>query len=248
MKRILPKSLFGRSLLIIVTPLILLQVVSTWIFFDRHWDTITRRLANSIAGDIAWVLEELKPETGEMQRVELFTRARAHKGLEIVLRPNQIIPNRKRRYFGILDAKLAHALNERVRRPFILDENIDGLPTLVRAYSDQAMDIINLKISKVGGLTKAKLIRDTCVSLGIAMTIEDSWGGDIITSAIAHLAHSTPERFRFSATDFNSYVTVQTADGGPIRENGSMVASESPGLGIRPDCDSLGPVIAHYGN
>ena len=121
MKRILPKSLFGRSLLIIVTPLILLQVVSTWIFFDRHWDTITRRLANSIAGDIAWVLEELTPETGEMQRVELFTRARAHKGLEIVLRPNQIIPNRKRRYFGILDAKLAHALNERVRRPFILD-------------------------------------------------------------------------------------------------------------------------------
>ena len=121
MKRILPKSLFGRSLLLIVTPLILLQVVSTWIFFDRHWDTITRRLANSIAGDIDWVLEELKPETGEMQRVELFTRARAHKGLEIVLRPNQIIPNRKRRYFGILDAKLAHALNERVRRPFILD-------------------------------------------------------------------------------------------------------------------------------
>ena len=140
------------------------------------------------------------------------------------------------------------SIRQRTRRPFILDENIDGLPTLVRAYSDQAMDIINLKISKVGGLTKAKLIRDTCVSLGIAMTIEDSWGGDIITSAIAHLAHSTPERFRFSATDFNSYVTVQTADGGPIRENGSMVASEAPGLGIRPDCDSLGPVIAHYGN
>ena len=48
-KRFLPKSLFGRSLMIIITPLILLQVVSTWIFFDRHWDTITRRLASSIA-------------------------------------------------------------------------------------------------------------------------------------------------------------------------------------------------------
>ncbi|MCX5790408.1 MAG: asparagine synthase-related protein, partial [Elusimicrobia bacterium] len=50
----------------------------------------------------------------------------------------------------------------------------------------------NLKISKVGGLTKARQIRDLCVSLGIAMTIEDTWGGDITTAAIAHLAHSTP--------------------------------------------------------
>jgi len=139
------------------------------------------------------------------------------------------------------------SIRKKTRRPFILDENIDSLRTLVRAYGDQAMDIINLKISKVGGLTKAKLIRDTGVSLGIAMTIEDSWGGDIITSAIAHLAHSTPEKFRFSATDFNSYVTVKTADGGPRRENGSMAASEAPGLGITPDFDSLGPVIAHYG-
>ena len=54
---ILPRSLFGRSLLIIVMPLILLQVVSTWIFYDRHWDTITRRLSSSIAGDIAQVIE-----------------------------------------------------------------------------------------------------------------------------------------------------------------------------------------------
>jgi hypothetical protein len=50
------------------------------------------------------------------------------------------------------------------------------------------------------------------------MTIEDSWGGDIVTAAIAHLAHSTPERFRFSATDFNSYVTVSNAAGAPRRE------------------------------
>ena len=50
------------------------------------------------------------------------------------------------------------------------------------------MDVINLKISKVGGLTKARQIRDLCVTLNVPMTIEDSWGGDIITAAIAHLA------------------------------------------------------------
>ncbi len=137
-------------------------------------------------------------------------------------------------------------IRRRTARPFILDENIDGLHALLRAYGDGAMDVINLKISKVGGLTKARQIRDLCVSLGIAMTIEDSWGGDIITAAIAHLAHSTPERFRFSATDFNSYVTVQTATGAPKRETGHMKAGHKPGLGIEPDMGSLGVPVARY--
>jgi len=138
-------------------------------------------------------------------------------------------------------------IRRRTARPFILDENIDGLQALLLAHGDGAMDVINLKISKVGGLTKARQIRDLCASLGIAMTIEDSWGGDIITAAIAHLAHSTPERFRFSATDFNSYVTIQTATGSPKRENGHMKASDAPGLGIEPDFSSLGEPVASYG-
>jgi L-alanine-DL-glutamate epimerase-like enolase superfamily enzyme len=79
------------------------------------------------------------------------------------------------------------------------------------------------------------------VSMGIAMTLEDSWGGDITTAAIAHLAHSTPEEFRFTSTDFNSYVTVSTAEGAPTRVRGFMKASESPGLGITPRMDVLGP-------
>ena len=128
--------------------------------------------------------------------------------------------------------------------PFILDENIDGLGALLKAQHDLAMDAINLKISKVGGLSKARLIRDLCVSLQIPMTIEDSWGGDVITSAIAHLAHSTPERFRFSSTDFNSYVTVRNATGAPQRDNGRMRAGTAPGLGVTPDFDSLGEAVA----
>ena len=79
---------------------------------------------------------------------------------------------------------------------------------LVRGLAEHAMDVINLKISKVGGLTKARLMRDLCVASGIPMTIEDTWGGDIVTAAIAHLARSTPAEFCFSATDFNSYGTV----------------------------------------
>ncbi|MCA8990285.1 MAG: mandelate racemase, partial [Planctomycetaceae bacterium] len=77
----------------------------------------------------------------------------------------------------------------------------------------------------------------------IAMTLEDSWGGDITTAAISHLAHSTPEEFRFTSTDFNSYVTVSNATGAPKRDAGFMTASTAPGLGIEPRMDVIGPVV-----
>jgi L-alanine-DL-glutamate epimerase-like enolase superfamily enzyme len=129
-------------------------------------------------------------------------------------------------------------------QPFVLDEVIDSLDVLLRGHADLAMDVVNLKISKFGGLTNVLQARDLCVSLGIGMTLEDSWGGDIVTAAIAHLAHSTPPEFQFTATDFNSYVTVSIADGAPQRVNGRMAASERPGLGITPRMEVLGePVL-----
>jgi L-alanine-DL-glutamate epimerase-like enolase superfamily enzyme len=128
--------------------------------------------------------------------------------------------------------------------PFVLDEVIDSLDMLLRAHADLAMDVVNLKISKLGGLTKTKQARDLCASLGVAMTLEDSWGGDIITAAIAHLAHSTPPEVQVTATDFNSYVTVSIAEGAPQRVQGRMAASVRPGLGITPRMDVLGkPVL-----
>ncbi len=136
------------------------------------------------------------------------------------------------------------AVRRQCPHPFVLDENVDGLDMLLRAKADLAMDVVNLKISKLGGLTRTRQARDLCVSMGIAMTLEDSWGGDITTAAIAHLAHSTPEQFRFTSTDFNSYVTVSTADGAPQRVNGFMAASTAPGLGITPKMPVLGkPVV-----
>ena len=132
------------------------------------------------------------------------------------------------------------AVRRQCDHPFVLDENIDGLDVLLRARADLAMDVVNLKISKLGGLTKTRQARDLCVSMGIAMTLEDSWGGDIATAAIAHLAHSTPAEFLFTTTDFNSYVTVSTAAGAPQRANGRMAASTAPGLGVTPRMDVLG--------
>ena len=137
------------------------------------------------------------------------------------------------------------AVRRNTHRPFILDEVIDGMAMVVEGVKDQAMDVVNLKISKVGGLTKARQIRDLCVSLGIALTIEDTWGGDITTATIAHLAHSTPPDYLFSSTDFNSYVTVSIAAGAPQRNGGCLAASDAPGLGIEPRWGVLGdPVLS----
>jgi cis-L-3-hydroxyproline dehydratase len=136
------------------------------------------------------------------------------------------------------------SVRRRTARPFVLDEVIGDVGTLLAALADDAMDIVNLKISKVGGLTKARLMRDICVASGTPMTIEDTWGGDIVTAAIAHLARSTPEEFSFSATDFNSYGTVDIAKGAPKRAGGFMTASDAPGLGVEPIFDVLGdPVV-----
>jgi cis-L-3-hydroxyproline dehydratase len=140
------------------------------------------------------------------------------------------------------------AVRWRTSLPFILDETIDGIDMLLRALADGAMDAINLKISKVGGLTRARLIRDLCVARGVAMTIEDSWGGDITTAAIAHLAGSTPKEFLFSATDFNSYVSRQIAEGAPKRVKGRMRASDRTGLGVEPLMGVLGKPLVEIGS
>ncbi len=139
------------------------------------------------------------------------------------------------------------AVRRQIPQPFVLDETIDDLGMLLRARSDLAMDVVNLKISKLGGLTKIRQARDLCVSLGIGMTLEDSWGGDIATAAIAHLAQSTPPEFLFSTTDFNSYVTVSTAEGAPERVDGRMAASTAPGLGIQPRPEVLGAPVVTIG-
>ncbi len=136
------------------------------------------------------------------------------------------------------------AVRRNTHHPFVLDEVVDGIDVLVRGKADLAMDVVNLKISKFGGLTRTRQARDLCVSFGLAMTIEDTWGGDIVTAAIAHLAHSTPPEFLFTSTDFNSYGTRSIADGAPRRVNGRMAASTAPGLGVKPKLEALGkPVV-----
>ena len=136
------------------------------------------------------------------------------------------------------------AVREHTSLPMVLDEVIKGISSLMKAYNQRAMDVVNLKISRLGGLTRTKQMRDLCQSLGIAMTIEDSWGGDITTAAIAHLVGSTQPEFYFTSTDFNSYNDVHLAEDAPERKEGKLEVPSGPGLGIHVDEEKLGkPVL-----
>ncbi|MGI9606940.1 MAG: cis-3-hydroxy-L-proline dehydratase [Acidimicrobiales bacterium] len=132
------------------------------------------------------------------------------------------------------------AVRPHLSRPMILDEVMDSRGAIRQGAADGAMDVINLKMSRFAGLSGSRRARDLCVDLGIAMTIEDTWGGEIATAAIAHLAASTPDGFHFQSSAFHDYHTHPIASGGPEVADGFMSVSGSPGLGVTPLWDTLG--------
>ena len=103
-----------------------------------------------------------------------------------------------------------------------------------------------MKISKQGGLSKSRKLRDFLVDNRIPVVAEDTWGGEIVTAALAHFAASTPEEFLINTTDLHNYVVGTTATPPPVTKNGKLYASNAPGLGVEPDFESLGnPVAVH---
>ena len=75
------------------------------------------------------------------------------------------------------------------------------------------------------------------------MTVEDSWGSEIATAAISHLAHTVPSEIYFQSFAFHEYSHLETADGAPVMEDGWMISPDSPGLGVEPKMDILGDPI-----
>jgi L-alanine-DL-glutamate epimerase-like enolase superfamily enzyme len=122
----------------------------------------------------------------------------------------------------------------------ILDEVIHDVPTLTHAFAERGMEAFNLKISKVGGLTQAKLMRDLADALGLRVTIEDTWGGDITTAAVSHLAASTRPETLFTVSFMNDWVNEHIAGYQPRSDAGRGSAPEGPGLGIEVDVERLG--------
>ena len=94
LKRRLPVTLFGRSLLIIVLPVAIMQIAVTYVFFDAHWQTVTARLSEGLAGDIAWAVESYQEDPRPESFAKLSRRAEDSMSLSIALQPDRRLPLR----------------------------------------------------------------------------------------------------------------------------------------------------------
>lgn len=139
---------------------------------------------------------------------------------------------------------------QQVRRktdlPMKLDECVTDIRMAHRIVEDKGADLVCLKISNLGGLSKARKVRDYFIDNRIPVIAEDTWGGEITTAAVAHFAASTPKEFLINSTDLHNYNTRSTGIGGPTTKDGKLYASDLPGLGVEPDFESLGTPVAVY--
>ncbi|NJC39863.1 two-component system osmolarity sensor histidine kinase EnvZ [Brevundimonas alba] len=119
LKRRLPTSLWGRSLLIIVLPVLVMQVAVTWAFFDMHWQTVTARLSEGLAGDIAWASESYAEDPTQRNLAVIADRAQRSMSLSVDLREGEVLPREQDRGpIGVVDRALEEALSSRLDRPF----------------------------------------------------------------------------------------------------------------------------------
>jgi two-component system osmolarity sensor histidine kinase EnvZ len=131
-KRALPRSLWGRSLLIIVLPVVLLELLATWFFYDRVWDTVVRRLSSAVAGDIGFTLNSLNTADSRAERDYLLSRAGDVTELVYAFREGEKLPaGLQHTTGGSTEDALAQGIIERVGRPFEIDGDFDPRDLLV---------------------------------------------------------------------------------------------------------------------
>lgn len=138
------------------------------------------------------------------------------------------------------------SLRKRCNIPILLDELIQTEEDIIHAIHTDACDGVGLKISKQGGLTRAKRQREIARASGFVTSVQDTVGSDISFAAILHFAQSTPQKMLRCALDTRSMVTTKTADfDAPIKDGGTQAPLEA-GLGITPDMNVLGEPVASY--
>src|SRR6185437_7663320 len=132
-KRFLPRSLLGRSLLMILIPLLALEGVALQIFYGSHLDIVSRRLSGGIAGEIAFTVDLLRRFPGEANHEWVLAQARQQFVIEMHLEPGAVLaPLRQENLLGPMDDDLAKALTERFRVPFTTDWLSDPRSVIIR--------------------------------------------------------------------------------------------------------------------
>src|SRR6201986_3903265 len=126
LKRLMPRSLLGRTLLIMLVPLVLVQVIALQLFYGDHLDTVSRRLSGAIASEIAYTLDLLREFQSPADREWVLDLARTQFTMDITLEPGARMETRKRvNVLGPMEGDLAAALTEKFQAPFTMDWTSD---------------------------------------------------------------------------------------------------------------------------
>ena len=133
------------------------------------------------------------------------------------------------------------------RYPICVDEGLHTMQDLVRIQREGIAELVNIKINRVGGLTRARRMRDFCLDAGIAMLIMDTGGTVISDTAVSHFAQTIPAPFCLGVWSCQDMVSVDPAPGAGARNrDGCFSAPDAPGLGVQPELDLLGDPVAVY--
>ena len=117
-KRVLPRTMFGRSLLIVVVPIVLLQAIAAWIFYDRHWAAVSWRLSAGVAGDIALLIEAMQGAESDTKAPRFFERAAVLTDLDVKVTPGERLSPPPASSRTLLEYQLTQAIRGRVNLPF----------------------------------------------------------------------------------------------------------------------------------
>ncbi len=132
----LPQTMFGRSLLIVVMPLLLLQAIATWIFYDRHWAAISWRLSSGVVGDVGLMIEALDHAGSEAAAARVLARAGALTGLNFTLVHGAHLPAPAPPTDTLVANQLTQAMQGRVDLPWRITgfDDPDGLRIEVQLH------------------------------------------------------------------------------------------------------------------
>ncbi len=142
-KRFVPRTLFGRALLIIVIPIVLLQLVSAYVFFERHWNTVGGYLALDLANDIATVISLIEAFPEKSDQAFILYTARRFLSLEMRFEDGNVLPETPESFFSILRPVLEAKLKTQVRRPFTIDtESLRKKLTISILLDDRVVHVV----------------------------------------------------------------------------------------------------------
>ena len=149
-RKLVPRSLFGRAVFIIVLPIILVQAVAIFVFYDRVWETVTRRLSQAVAGEIAMTIQQWNGAPTPAGKADALNSAASTLGLFIEIRDGARLERPMTdEGSGILERRLAQALRERVAREFTLDVWQQPRHVLIDVQLDKAVMAVTVARERV---------------------------------------------------------------------------------------------------